>query len=79
MKFGESRTPHVEGLPTAIKAQAYRFFLGIGSFFFKGRKEESQKERSETTHKRGFSCSNEGFAKCICYRLLHPHYFLVIH
>ena len=41
MKFGESRTPHVEGLPIAIKAQAYEFLLGIGSFFFKGKKEES--------------------------------------
>ena len=46
--------------------------------FFRGRKEWSQKERSETTHEWGFSCWKEGFARYVCYRFLHPHYPLVI-
>ena len=41
IKFGERMTPHLEGLPTAIKAQADGFFGWILILFFRGREEES--------------------------------------
>ena len=36
MKFGERRTPHVEGLPIAIKAQANGFFSDSKIVFIEG-------------------------------------------
>ena len=45
MKFGERRTLHVEGLPTAIKAQVDGFFKDGWRLFFRGKKEGSMESK----------------------------------